>query len=169
MGRKVTQDEIKKWLALKERDWSDRAIGEKFHRDPKTVAKYLRPYLEPNRVEGSPLDPELAMLKRQKEKYEVLTELDRLREEREGLPKRLEVFEGEVNNLGITVKSFGEDLERLRLQFNSVPIANIKKNWKCDGCGSPDYPVVRLKCSRCGSLFWYGFVCKSEKKINLED
>lgn len=63
--------------------------------------------------------------------------LDKLREERQGLPKRLEGFVEELKDLKTMLEAFGEDLERLRLQLSSIPIANIKRNWKCSLCGSP--------------------------------
>ena len=168
MGRKVNENEVKEWVALHEKGHTYDDIGKRVGRDGKTVGKHVREYLE-RRGQGSRPDSELDMLKREKERYQVLMELDRLREEREGLPRRLERFEADLEHLKTTLKVYEEELERLRLQVKSIPIANMKGNWECSLCGSPDYPVVSIKCSRCGGLAWYGFVCPLEKKINLED
>lgn len=161
MGRKVTQDEVKKWLALKERDYTDRAIGKKFNRDEKTIAKYLRPYLE-EKGEGSPPDSELEALKRLKEKYKVLLELEKLKEEYQGLPKRFDQFEVKFGNLTMRVNAYGEDLDRVRLQLKSIPIVD----WKCSVCGS-SYTTIYVGCSRCGDKRWWGFVCPPDKKIKM--
>lgn len=157
MGKKVTQDEIKEWLALKERGYTDRAIGEKFHRDPKTIAKHLRPHLK-GRGEGSPPDSELEGLKREKERQELLMELERAREARMKIPERLEELE-------TTVKALGADQDQLREWFQSLPISNLGRKWECSQCGDKKYVTVKVKCSRCGHETAWGHQCPPEKKV----
>ena len=178
MGRKVTEDEIKEWLALKKRGYTNRAIGEKFDRDEKTIGKYLRPYLG-KRGEVSPQDSELDTLERQKERYQVLIELDKLREEREGLPKRLEGLEAELkdvkttlealsadqNQLHATLKKLSVDQDQLRELFQSLPISNLGRNWKCSQCGSSKYVMVKVECSKCGHETTWGYACPKEEKV----
>ena len=171
MGRKVTDDEIEEWLTLKNRNWTDKAIGEKYHRDPKTIGRHLKEYLE-RPGQGSPQHPELEALKRDIETQELLMKLETAREARMKIPDRLEELEATVKGLGAdleaTVKALGEDLERLRLRFNKLPIADLKRNWTCSLCGSSDYPVIKVKCSRCEREVWFGFVCPPEKKIQVD-
>jgi len=164
MGRKVTEDEVKEWVALHEKGHTYDDIGKRVGRDGKTVGKHVRQYLE-RRGQGSPQDPELDMLKREKERYQVLMELDRLREEREGLPKRLEGFEAELNDLRTTIKALSADQDLLREWFESLPIMNLGRKWKCSQCDSSEYVAVKVECSRCGYETTWGHQCPPEKKV----
>jgi len=159
MGRKVSEDEVQEWAALYRKRYTYEVIGKQYGRNPKTVGKYVREYLRkhPKEEEGTPQDSELADLKKEKERYQVLAELDKLRLESQRIPERLEVFEGELSNLGITLKAFGEDLERLRLQLKSQP--DFSK-LKCPKCG--DYMAVDVMCVSCNHKYCFGLWAEGE-------
>jgi len=147
MGRKVTQDEVEKWVALKERGYTDTSIAEKFNRNEKTIAKYLRPYLEGKRGQGSPQDAqdsELEMLEMEKKRHQVLMELETVKQAMMKIPERLDKLE-------TTLKAIGEDLESLRLRLNSQP--DFSK-LKCPKCG--DYMAVDAMCVSCNHKYCFG-------------
>ena len=144
MGRKVTEDEIEQWLALKKRGYTNKAIGEKFGRAEKTIGEHLREYLKRKGEEGSPPDSELEMLKRQEEVERLFTALEEAREARLKVPNRLDDVEK-------TLKAYEDDVERLRLKLKSQP--DFSK-LRCTECG--EYMAVEAVCMSCNHKYWFG-------------
>lgn len=150
MGRKVTEDEVKEWVALHEKGYTYEHIGKQYRRNPKTVGEHVREYLLnrqlPKGEEGAgELRAEVDLLTMEKERQEALMELERAKEARMKVPERLDELE-------TTLKAYGEDLESLRLRLNSQP--DFSK-WKCSKCGEP-YVVVKVMCSSCSHEVYHG-------------
>jgi len=142
--------------ALHQKGHSYEDIGGRPGRDGKTVGKHVREYLE-RRGKESPPDSEIQSLKALKDRYKVLIELDKIREEHQRVPKRLDDLEATVkalsadqNQLQAAQKKLSVHQEGLLEWFRSLPISNLGTDWVCSRCGSPKYVMVKVECSRCG-------------------
>ena len=147
MGRKVSEDEVEEWVALREKKYTYEAIGKQYGRNPKTVGEHVREYLRkhPKGGQGSPLpDSELETLNRENKRLEAWMELQTLKQKMLKVPNRLDDVEK-------TLKAYGEDVERLRLKLKSQP--DLSK-LRCPKCG--DYMVVDVTCVSCNHKYCFG-------------
>ena len=161
MGRKVTEEEVREWVALHEKGHTYDDIGEKAGRRGETVGKHVREYLKRKGGQGSPEahpDSELEDLERKKKRLKAWMELETLKQAMMKVPQRLD-------ELQATVEVLGADQDLLRERIESSPIANLGRKWKCRGCGSSKYVMVKVKCNRCGRETEWGHVCPPEEKV----
>jgi len=150
-------DEVEEWASLRRRGYTFKSIAERYGRNEKTVAQKLREYMQQG-GSSSPQNSELEQLKKEREKYKILIELERLKDEWQRLPNR-------VQSLEETVKNIEEAVLDLMNQFNDLPISNLAQNWTCSVCGSKRYVMVKVRCSCCGHESWWGYRCPEEKRL----